>query len=53
MRLEMVTPKDYVGNLMELATGRRGAGAPWCTLRRCRFAASAIALRFQAAALLP
>ena len=24
VRLEMVTPKEYVGNLMDLATGRRG-----------------------------
>lgn len=26
VRLEMVTPTDYVGNLMELANGRRGRG---------------------------
>lgn len=24
VRMEMVTPAEYVGNLMELATGRRG-----------------------------
>ena len=24
VRMEMVTPKEYVGNLMDLATGRRG-----------------------------
>ena len=31
MRLEMVTPTDYVGNLMELANGRRGGrGGGFC-----------------------
>lgn len=32
MRLEMVTPTDYVGNLMDLANGRRGG---W-VLQGCR-----------------